>query len=93
MTWFRPYKLREFRPDVRYTADDAISGVHRLATCILMLTSTNMLLQPASAASECGTVKLLFSDAAGPVTLELYEALTAIQQERAVDDMGWVVPI
>jgi hypothetical protein len=31
--------------------------------------------------------------AAGRVTLELYEALTAIQQERAVDDLGWVVPI
>lgn len=32
-------------------------------------------------------------DIAGRVTLELYEALTAIQQERAVDDLGWVVPI
>lgn len=29
----------------------------------------------------------------GPVTLELYEALTAIQQERAPDDFGWVVPV
>jgi len=29
----------------------------------------------------------------GPVTLELYEALTALQQERAPDDFGWVVPI
>jgi hypothetical protein len=30
---------------------------------------------------------------AGPVTLELYEALTAIQQERAEDELGWVVPV
>ena len=29
----------------------------------------------------------------GPVTLELYEALTALQQERAADDFGWVVPV
>jgi hypothetical protein len=33
------------------------------------------------------------ANAAGRVTLELYEALTAIQQERAVDDLGWVVPV
>lgn len=30
---------------------------------------------------------------AGKVTLELYEALTAIQQQSSPDPFGWVVPV
>ena len=30
---------------------------------------------------------------AGPVALELYEALTSIQQQRAEDTFGWVVEV
>ena len=44
-----------------------------------------------AAAPAIGPVKPVFNT--GPVTLELYEALTALQQERAPDDFGWVVPI
>jgi hypothetical protein len=29
----------------------------------------------------------------GKVALELYEALTALQQERAEDPFGWVDPV
>lgn len=29
----------------------------------------------------------------GKVSLEMYEALTSLQQERAEDPFGWVVPV
>lgn len=29
----------------------------------------------------------------GPVALEMYEALTSLQQERSDDPFGWVVPV
>lgn len=28
-----------------------------------------------------------------PVALEMYEALTSLQQERTEDPFGWVVPV
>ena len=29
----------------------------------------------------------------GPVAMELYEALTGVQQEMVQDKFGWVVPV
>lgn len=31
--------------------------------------------------------------AAGPVALELYQALTGLQQEKSEDPFGWVAPV
>ena len=69
------------------------------ATCVMICGTLQCRLAPAASAAAqrpsrkplCAYVASL--NAAGRVTLELYEALTAIQQERAVDDLGWVVPI
>ena len=30
---------------------------------------------------------------AGPVAMELYEALTGLQQEKVQDSFGWIVPV
>lgn len=32
-------------------------------------------------------------ESAGPIALELYQALTDIQLERAEDPFGWVYPV
>ena len=29
----------------------------------------------------------------GPITMEMYEALTAVQQRRAPDEFGWTVTV
>lgn len=41
---------------------------------------------------ECRIAHRLMYNA-GPVAMELYEALTGVQQELVQDKFGWVVPV
>lgn len=74
-----------------FQAEDPVS-----ACCKQMLGSLVSNRTPATLCMqrcELGYMQGCYVRCAGPVAMELYEALTGVQQELIQDQFGWVVPV